>query len=152
MYFLPVVDFDIAQSAWAKPYVKIHYWVLDWIFKFPNRNRLISTPRLNTLLCLHLVPIIPRFRSGSPCGDVIISHGPQTIPNLEVGFTLRCFQSLSFPDLATLRCPWQDSRHTRGQFTPVLSSLTRFARSRYEYTNYSNDTNGYEYNPLLPGV
>jgi len=26
-------------------------------FKFPNRNRLISTPRLNTLLCLHLVPI-----------------------------------------------------------------------------------------------
>ena len=27
------------------------------IFKFSNRNRLISTPRLNTLLCLHLVPI-----------------------------------------------------------------------------------------------
>ncbi len=27
------------------------------IVKFPNRNRLISTPRLNRLLYLHLVPI-----------------------------------------------------------------------------------------------
>src|SRR3990167_11227242 len=48
--------------------------------------------------------------------------GSSTIPNLGVGFILRCFQNLSFPDLATLRCPWQDSRHTSGQFTPVLSS------------------------------
>ena len=41
---------------------------------------------------------------------VIISHGPQTIPNLEVGFTLRCFQSLSVPYIATLRCPWQEQQ------------------------------------------
>lgn len=27
------------------------------IVKFPNRNWLISTPRLNILLCVHLVPI-----------------------------------------------------------------------------------------------
>jgi len=128
------------------------------VSKFPNRNRLISTPRLNILLCLHLVPIsahqlwhhcivfllfsllninyhqklnlvtnfILQQKHNAKVGVrmyVIISHGPQTIPNLEVCFTLRCFQSLSFPDLATLRCPWQDSRHTRGQFTPVLSSL-----------------------------
>jgi len=52
---------------------------------------------------------------------VIISYGSQTIPYLEVCFTLRCFQRLSFPNLATLRCLWQDSRYTRGQFTPVLS-------------------------------
>ena len=81
------------------------------IFKFPNRIRRISTPWLNPLLDFHLVPI-----------NVIISYG-STISYLEAGFTLRCFQRLSIPDLATLRCPWQDSRHTRGQFTPVLSSL-----------------------------
>src|SRR3990172_800662 len=48
--------------------------------------------------------------------------GLTTIPNLGVGFILRCFQNLSVPDLATLRCPWQDSRHTRGRFNSVLSS------------------------------
>src|SRR3990167_4678200 len=45
-----------------------------------------------------------------------------TIPNLEAGFPLRCFQRLSIPDIATEQCPWQDSSYTRGQFTPVLSS------------------------------
>ena len=69
---------------------------------------------------------------------VIISHGPQTIPNLEGGFMLRCFQHLSIPDLATLRCPWQDSRHTRGQFTPVLSSLNPLfpGAQTIPYSNY----------------
>jgi len=80
------------------------------IFKFPNRNRLISTPRLNTLLCLHLAPI-----------NIIISYVSITIPNLEAGFLLRCFQKLSIPDIATEQCPWQDSSHTRGQFISVLS-------------------------------
>ncbi len=78
--------------------------------KFPNKIRAISTSRLKRLLVLHLTPI-----------NVIISHGPQTFPNLRVGFILRCFQNLSFPDLATLRSSWQKSRHTSGQFTPVLS-------------------------------
>ena len=79
-------------------------------FKFPNRNRRISTSRLNTLLCVHLKPI-----------NVVISHGSQTILNLGAGFILRCFQNLSIPDIATLRCPWQDSSQTRGQFNSVLS-------------------------------
>ena len=78
---------------------------------FPNRIRAISTPRLNPLQDLHLAPI-----------NLVISQGPQTILNLGVGFILRCFQNLSVPDLATLRCPWQDSRHTRGRFNSVLSS------------------------------
>ncbi len=80
------------------------------IFKFPNRNRTISTPRLNALLRLHLVPI-----------NVIISYVSQTIPNLEAGFPLRCFQRLSIPDIATGHCRWHDSPHTRGQSTSVLS-------------------------------
>ena len=79
---------------------------------FPNRIRAISTPRLNTLQYLYLAPI-----------NLVISQGSQTIPNLGVGFILRCFQNLSMPDLATLRCPWQDSRYTRGRFNSVLSSL-----------------------------
>ena len=61
--------------------------------------RLISTPRLNALLRVHLVPI-----------NVIISHGPQTIPHLGAGFELRCFQLLSIPDIATRQCHWRDSR------------------------------------------
>ncbi len=63
------------------------------IFRLPNRRcRRISMSRLNTLLCVHLTPI-----------NVIISHGSM-IPNLEVGFPLRCFQRLSIPDIATQRC------------------------------------------------
>jgi hypothetical protein len=72
--------------------------------------RRISTPRLNALLRVHLVPI-----------NVIISHGPQTIPNLGDGFPLRCFQRLSKPDIATGRCYWRNSPQTRGQFNSVLS-------------------------------
>ena len=81
------------------------------VYKFLNRNRNISTSQLNALLRLHLKPI-----------NVIISHGSITIPNLEAGFPLRCFQRLSIPDIATLQCFWQNSRHARGQSTSVLSS------------------------------
>ena len=77
---------------------------------FQEFCRGISTPRLNTLLCFHLVPI-----------NVVISHGPQRIPYLRVGFPLRCFQRLSVPDIATGRCYWRNSPQTRGQFISVLS-------------------------------
>ena len=70
----------------------------------------ISTPRLHALLRFHLAPI-----------NVVISHGPITIPNLGVGFPLRCFQRLSEPDIATGRCHWRDSPQTRGRFISVLS-------------------------------
>ena len=77
---------------------------------FQEFCRGISTPRLNALQHFHLAPI-----------NVIISHGPITIPNLGVGFPLRCFQRLSFPDIATGRCHWRDSPQTRGRFISVLS-------------------------------
>ena len=79
-------------------------------FQSSRRDRRISTSRLNILRCVHLKPI-----------NVIISHGSQTIPNLGVGFALICFQRLSGPDIATLRCPWRDSRQTSGPFNSVLS-------------------------------
>ena len=101
------------------------------ISKFPNRNRIISTSRLNALLRVHLKPI-----------NLIISQDSQTIPYLKVGFPLRCFQRLSIPDIATRQCRRRDSRYTRGQFTPVLSYQERiFSRingcSRQE-TNLSH--------------
>ena len=80
------------------------------ISTFPNRNRTISTPWLSALLRVHLVPI-----------NLIISQVSQTIPHLEAGFPLRCFQRLSIPDIATRQSSGRQSRHTRGQFTPVLS-------------------------------
>jgi len=46
-----------------------------------------------------------------PCGR---SH-------LGVGFTLRCFQRLSLPNVATQRCHWRDNWCTRGSSIPVLS-------------------------------
>jgi hypothetical protein len=38
-----------------------------------------------------------------------------------VGFPLRCFQRLSFPDIATRRCPERDNRYTSGQCLLILS-------------------------------
>ena len=42
-------------------------------------------------------------------------------PHLKAGFTLRCFQRLSFPDVATQLYPWRDNWYTIGPSTPVLS-------------------------------
>ena len=51
----------------------------------------VSTSKLNTLLCLHIWPI-----------NLVVFQGTflavrVTKPNLGEGFTLRCFQRLSFP-------------------------------------------------------
>ena len=49
-----------------------------------ERFRAISTGRLNTSLCVHLLPI-----------NVVVSHDPKRKSHLEDGFALRCFQRLS---------------------------------------------------------
>ena len=76
--------------------------------------RLISTGQLNMLPCFHLQPI-----------NVVVFHESYFIKNgkthLEVGFPLRCFQRLSIPYIATLRCNWRYNRYTRGRSIPVLS-------------------------------
>ena len=83
--------------------------------KTGQASRLISTGRLKPSQALHLPPI-----------DVVISDEPSGglrhgIPHLGVCFALRGFQRLSHPNIATRQCPWQNSRHTRGSFAPVLS-------------------------------
>ena len=75
----------------------------------------ISTTRLNTLLCLHLWPI-----------NLVIYKGPSVrkcggISHLGRGFVLRCFQRLSFPNIATQPCRWSDNWYTSGSSVPVLS-------------------------------
>ena len=73
-------------------------------------GRAISTGQLNALPRLHLRPI-----------EVVVYHCPSGRPCFEVGFPLRCFQRLSFPHIATLRCGWRHNRYTSGASTPVLS-------------------------------
>ena len=70
------------------------------------RPSAISTTQLNTLRCLHLWPIkqVVYLRPFSSCEEGR-SH-------LGAGFTLRCFQRLSEPNLATQRCRGRDNWHT----------------------------------------
>jgi hypothetical protein len=83
--------------------------------KYPSSPRPISTGRLSALLRLHRRPI-----------DLVVYQGSYSLKgdgrtHLEDGFPLRCFQRLSVPCVANLRCPWQDNRYTSGTFIPVLS-------------------------------
>src|SRR6266545_5177978 len=76
--------------------------------------RAISTGQLNALRRLHLRPI-----------NLVIYEGPSEglrpgRSHLQAGFALRCLQRLSLPDIATERCSWRNSSHTRGPSTPVL--------------------------------
>ena len=82
---------------------------------FGSSPRPISTGQLNSLRSLHFRPInlVVFQESYSPCGD--------GKPHLEAGFALRCFQRLSFPDVAIQPCPWRDNWDTSGPSTPVLS-------------------------------
>ena len=76
--------------------------------------RLISTGQLHTLLHFHLRPIY-----------VIVYDVPYSSRDersyLRESFTLRCFQRLSRPHLATQLCRWRDNWCTRGASIPVLS-------------------------------
>ena len=81
---------------------------------FRSSPRVISIGQLNTLLCVHFRPI----------NDVVYID-PYSIKDgrsyLRGSFTLRCFQRLSRPDVATQLCRWHDNWCTRGLSIPVLS-------------------------------
>ena len=76
--------------------------------------RAISTGQLHTLLHFHLRPI-----------KQVVFLCPYSFmderSHLRGSFTLRCFQRLSRPYLATQLCPWQNNWCTRGTSIPVLS-------------------------------
>ncbi len=58
----------------------------------------ISTPRLNTLPCVHREPI-----------NLVVFQDPM-VSHLGRGFALRCFQRLSRPNIATWRFTWWQSQ------------------------------------------
>ena len=79
-----------------------------------------SSPRLISIGQLH---VLPRFHL-RPINDIVYVE-PYSIKDersyLRGSFTLRCFQRLSRPGVATQLCPWQDNWCTRGLSIPVLS-------------------------------
>ena len=91
-----------------------HVFQAACIFLCRSSPRAISTGQLHTLLHFHLRPI-----------NQIVFLGPYSIKDershLRGSFTLRCFQRLSRPYIATQLCPWQDNWCTRGTSIPVLS-------------------------------
>src|ERR1700731_4736424 len=82
---------------------------------YGQASRLISIGKLNVSPRLHTRPITwSSSRSLQGSCDPGRSH-------LVEGFTLRCLQRFSLPDVATRRCRWRDNRYTRGPSNPVLS-------------------------------
>ena len=82
---------------------------LNWSSPHP-----ISNSQLHVLPHFHLCPIYLVVFKGVYFTKNGISH-------LEGGFTLRCLQRLSLPDLATRPWLWQANRSTSGPSIPVLS-------------------------------
>ena len=83
--------------------------------KYGQAARLISTSQLKASLPLHTWPInLVIFQESLGALWLGRSH-------LVEGFTLRCIQRFSLPDVATRRCHWRDNRYTRGPSNPVLS-------------------------------
>ena len=83
--------------------------------KYGQASRLISTSQLNASLRFHIWPI-----------NLVVYHEPSEVlrpgtSHLVEGFTLRCLQRFSLPDVATRRCRGRDNRYTRGPSNPVLS-------------------------------
>ena len=76
--------------------------------------RAISTGQLHALLHFHLRPINQVVFLGPYLSRSERSH-------LRGSFTLRCFQRLSRPYVATQLCRWHDNWCTRGMSIPVLS-------------------------------
>ena len=114
------------STNWARGASSKGSWNVHWKAEQERHNntldlnlcssspRSISIGQLNTLLCLHLRPIklvVYEWPYQLSCG----------ISNLEVGFTLRCFQRLSHPYAATQLCHWHDNWCTGGTSDPVLS-------------------------------
>ena len=86
--------------------------------------RPISTCQLSTLLHSHLMPIYLVLSKGS-------YRSPYGISHLEGGFTLRCLQRLSLPDLATL--PWHWMPTGTPAVRPSRSSRTKDSSSQISY-------------------
>ena len=93
-YLIPPTN--LTASAWLSP-------------------RPISNGPLHTSRCFHFHPIYLIISEGSYFPE---GNGKS---HLEASFTLRCFQRLSRPYIATQRCSWRNNWYTSGMSIPVLS-------------------------------
>ena len=100
---------DIPSKQHTRTILHLLHFSLLWL-----KPRPISNSQLHALPHFHLCPIYLVVFKGS----YFLKNG---ISHLEGGFTLRCLQRLSLPDLATLLCTWQYNRYTSGPSIPVLS-------------------------------
>ena len=113
-----VVNWEIA-ILYLKTQLGVFFVLMSWQTlegkKGGQASRPVSNAKLKALLPLHVHPIeLVVFKWSSGIKDPGTSH-------LQGGLALRCFQRLSFPDVATQRCLFRDNWNTRGQSFPVLS-------------------------------
>ena len=106
----------------SKLHTSFSLWKPFW-----SSLRPISNSQLHTLLYFHLCPIYLLVSQGS----YLLLEG---ISHLEGGFTLRCLQRLSLPNLATLLCRWSTTdtpvvRPSRSSRTKDSSSQISYARA-----------------------
>ena len=111
-HFASLVLSSCIDMSTTKLKLRFRSFSLSSLMKISLRP--ISTCQLHALLHFHLKPIYLVVFKGSYWLVSGISH-------LEGGFTLRCLQRLSLPDLATLPCCWYNNRYTSGPSIPVLS-------------------------------
>ena len=117
------------STDWAMEDHSLSLFSLHVPSKLHTRNILLptalrSTVPGQTLDRLVTVSSMHYCTSTSALSTLSSSRGLTTfvgISHLEGGFTLRCLQRLSLPDLATLPCSWRNNRYTSGQSSPVLS-------------------------------
>ena len=98
----------------------------------------VSTSQLRMLPCVHVWPINPMVWWGDSSHSKVWGN-----PYLGEGFPLRCFQRLSYPNVANQQCHGRDNWHTRGSSTQVLSyygqGSSRFQRAQRIETKLSHD-------------
>ena len=134
MSFLTISYFYITKKLQTSFLKSVAYLFLLSLFSYipsksPTAKSLPSCSSFSYLLGYALdrlvtVSSVHYCTSTSVLSTLSSSRGLTTsvgISHLEGGFTLRCLQRLSLPDLATLPCLWQDNRYTSGRSSPVLS-------------------------------
>ena len=107
-----------------------------YAFFFKSSLRPISIGPLHTSRYFHSRPIYLVIFKGSYQLSLEKLH-------LKAGVTLRCFQRLSVPDVATQLYAWRHNWYTIGPSTPVLSYSEQlpssFLRPRWIGTELSHD-------------
>ena len=109
--------------------LSFHFRVSSTSFRFS----LLLDQALDLLVPVSSNCLQPSTSGLSPCrlqGVLLLSNG---ISRLEGGFTLRCLQRLSLPDLATLLCVWYAT--DAPAVCPFRSSRTKNSSSQISYAH-----------------